>query len=226
MHFGILLCHLDQSGPWTPPVLGSGASGCLGVLCVQHPPSGWSWRPLGPFMGASQVLPSVVWGSPILRALLTFQTVYMEAYVPLNRGEPLSSRAGVLYPTVANDESERSHGDMALVFSEQSTWKYSHVVSRNLAVALGARLLFHVWKVSCQNQLWQGFPDGSVVKNLPTSARDAGSIPGSGRSSGEGNGNTLQYFCLENPMDRGAWRATIKWKSLCHIWLFVTPWTV
>ena len=39
--------------------------------------------------------------------------------------------------------------------------------------------------------------------------RDAGSVPGFGRSPGEGNGNPLQYSCLENPMDRGAWRATI-----------------
>ena len=39
--------------------------------------------------------------------------------------------------------------------------------------------------------------------------RDMGSIPGSGRSPGEGNGNPLQYSCLENPMDRGAWRATV-----------------
>ena len=50
------------------------------------------------------------------------------------------------------------------------------------------------------------------VKNLPTNAgntRDAGSIPGSG-TSGEGNGNPLQYSCLKNPMDRGAWWATIQ----------------
>ena len=40
-------------------------------------------------------------------------------------------------------------------------------------------------------------------------AGDTGSIPGFGRSSGEGNGNPLQYSCLENPMDRGAWRATV-----------------
>ena len=52
-----------------------------------------------------------------------------------------------------------------------------------------------------------------VVKNPPVYAgdiRDAGSIPGSGRSPGEGNGNPLQYSCLENPMDRGAWRATVR----------------
>ena len=57
-----------------------------------------------------------------------------------------------------------------------------------------------------------GFPSGTVVKNLPTSAEDArdmGLIPGSGRSPGEGNGNPLQNSCLENPMDRGAWWATV-----------------
>ena len=54
-----------------------------------------------------------------------------------------------------------------------------------------------------------GFPGGMVVKNPPTNAGDAGSIPRSGRSPGVGNGNTLQYFYLGNPMDRGAWRATV-----------------
>ena len=51
-----------------------------------------------------------------------------------------------------------------------------------------------------------------AVKNLPANAgdiRDAGSIPGSGRSPGERNGNPLQCSCLENPMDRGAWQATV-----------------
>ena len=48
-----------------------------------------------------------------------------------------------------------------------------------------------------------------LVKNLPANAGDLGSIPGSGRSPGEGNGNPLQYSCLENPMDRGAWQATV-----------------
>ena len=51
-----------------------------------------------------------------------------------------------------------------------------------------------------------------VVKNLPTSSRDIrdlGPISGLGRSPGEGNGNPLQYSCLENPMDRGAWQAMV-----------------
>ena len=60
-------------------------------------------------------------------------------------------------------------------------------------------------------EIW-GFPDGLVVENPPASAGatgDAGSIRGWGRSSGEGNSNPLQYPCLENSMDGGAWRATV-----------------
>ena len=56
--------------------------------------------------------------------------------------------------------------------------------------------------------LFMVFPDDSVVKNMPASAgdtRDMGSIPGLGGSPGGENGNPLQYACLENPMDRGAW---------------------
>ena len=53
--------------------------------------------------------------------------------------------------------------------------------------------------------LMQGFPGGSVVKNPSANAGDAESTPGSGRFPGEGNGNPLQYSCLENPMDRGTW---------------------
>ena len=53
-----------------------------------------------------------------------------------------------------------------------------------------------------------GFLGNSVVKNPLTNAGDAGSIPGSGRSPGGEHGNPLQYSCLKNPMDRGAWWAT------------------
>jgi len=55
----------------------------------------------------------------------------------------------------------------------------------------------------------RGFPPGSDSKASACSMRDPGSIPGSGRSSGEGNGNPFQYPCLENPMDRGDWYATV-----------------
>ena len=53
------------------------------------------------------------------------------------------------------------------------------------------------------------FPNGSVVKNLPSTAGDVGSTPGWGRSLGEGNGNPLQYSCLGNPTDRGGRQATV-----------------
>ena len=57
-----------------------------------------------------------------------------------------------------------------------------------------------------------GFPGGRVVKNPSANAKDegdAGLIPSLGKSSGGGNGNPLQYSCLENPMDRGAWQTTV-----------------
>ena len=57
--------------------------------------------------------------------------------------------------------------------------------------------------------LVMGFPGGSVLRNPLANAEDAGSIPGSGRSPGEENGNPLQYSYLGNPMDRGIWRATV-----------------
>ena len=57
--------------------------------------------------------------------------------------------------------------------------------------------------------IYTGFPGGSVVKNLPANAGDLGLICGSGRSPGRGHGNPLQYSCLGNPMDRGAWWALV-----------------
>ena len=56
---------------------------------------------------------------------------------------------------------------------------------------------------------FRDFPGGSDVKASAYNAGDPGSIPGSGKSSGEGNGNPLQYSCLDNPMDGGAWWATV-----------------
>ena len=54
-----------------------------------------------------------------------------------------------------------------------------------------------------------GFPGGLAVKDPPANAGGAGLIPGSRRSLGEGNGHLLQYSCLGNPMDRGAWRTAV-----------------
>ena len=64
-----------------------------------------------------------------------------------------------------------------------------------------------------------GFPGGSEVKATAYNAGDLGSIPGSGRSPGEGTGNLLQYSCLENPMDGEAWWATVHGVAKSQTWL-------
>ena len=60
-----------------------------------------------------------------------------------------------------------------------------------------------------EQYLYLDFPGGSVVKNPPDNAEDMGSVSGSGRSPGEGNGNPLQYSCLEISMESGSWQATV-----------------
>ena len=65
------------------------------------------------------------------------------------------------------------------------------------------------WKITNNREVKLGFPYSSVGKESACNAGDLGSIPRSGRFPGEGNGNLLQYSCLENFKDRGAWRATI-----------------
>ena len=64
-----------------------------------------------------------------------------------------------------------------------------------------------------------GFPDGSVVKNPPANAGDVSLIPGSGRSPGVENGNPLQYSCLGNPMERGAWWTIVHGVAKSRTWL-------
>ena len=64
-----------------------------------------------------------------------------------------------------------------------------------------------------------GFPGGSDGKESACSAGDPDSIPGSRKSPGEGNGNPFQYSCLENPMDRGAWQATVHGVAKSQTWL-------
>ena len=71
---------------------------------------------------------------------------------------------------------------------------------------------FHFFTLSRPSKDWVipiHVTEGSVVKNLSANVEEAGSISGSGISLGGGNGNSLQCSCLENPMDRGAWRVTV-----------------
>ena len=76
-----------------------------------------------------------------------------------------------------------------------------------------------------------GFPGGSDGRKSACNARDPGLIPGLGRSPGEENGNPLQYSCLENPMERGAWQATVhrfaeSWTQLKQFSTNTTPFDI
>ena len=99
-------------------------------------------------------------------------------------------------------------------FSDWTTT--NHRVSKNPSRRKGRKQLDGLAPLSNQAQSvnWgvyyeNDFPGGSVVNNPPANAGDAGSIPGSERCPGEGNGNPLQYSCLGNPMDRRVWQATV-----------------
>ena len=84
-------------------------------------------------------------------------------------------------------------------------------MQRASSVLLDIMCVQEAWIASAQGSE-RGFPCGAVVKNPPANVGDTrkvGSIPGSERSPGVGNGNPLQYSCLENPMDRGAWKTTV-----------------
>ena len=87
---------------------------------------------------------------------------------------------------------------------------YLHVLTSHLnfatALEVGTIVIIPILYVT---QPETGSPGGSVVKNLPANAGDSDWIPGLGRSPRGGNGSPLQYSCLENPTNRGTWRATI-----------------
>ena len=88
-----------------------------------------------------------------------------------------------------------------------------NMVLLNIIIVLNVRSLeiIHLnhWKRDHLHPFPSCFPGDSLVKNLPANAGEESSITGSGRFPGEGNGYPLQYSCLENPMDRGAWWATV-----------------
>ena len=93
-----------------------------------------------------------------------------------------------------------------------SKFTLSIVYSSQQLYMLSGISLISKWglkKLSILSRLPRGFPGGAVVKESTSQAGDVGLIPEWGRSPGEGNGNPLQYSCLENAMDRGAWRATV-----------------
>ena len=102
-------------------------------------------------------------------------------------------------------------------------WIHSELILKTLQVFCPDVISkFRTYRQSCFSHVKSGtrqkyFPGGAVVKNPPANAEnegDTGMIPGLGRSPGEWNGNLLQYSCLENPMDRGLWRATMGWQRV------------
>ena len=72
-------------------------------------------------------------------------------------------------------------------------------------------LLFYIFCFLLKYKFIYGFPNGSIGKESNCNVRDLGLIPELGRAPAEGNGNPFQYSCLKNPMDSGAWWATVQW---------------
>ena len=100
-------------------------------------------------------------------------------------------------------------GTISITTQSNITLNYMNMISHNWMLKLSNSLFsFSIYLLSTS---YIYFPAGSEGKESACNAGDPGSISGLERSSGEGNGNPLQYSCLENPMDGGAWRATAPW---------------
>ena len=147
-------------------------------------------------------------------------------YLPWELGYKCSFLASQIHLTVSS--KHRSRLDLPElnfhIYFFQSPFIWHHPIPTELLKAQKLSSLFlhlasHTLAHSrCSIYFHQGFPGGLAVKNPPAragDARDMGSIPQWGRSPREGNGNPLQYSCLENYMDRGAWQATVH--GLGHI---------
>ena len=117
---------------------------------------------------------------------------------PVLAGEPCSHTVLTILSLY-----QTAHGALFSVWVQRPADRVIHIVSDGCCPQL--RTVPHC--LSPVRAL--GFPGGSAVKNLPANAEDAGPSPASERSPGGGNGNPLQGSCLENPMDRGAWWATV-----------------
>ena len=87
------------------------------------------------------------------------------------------------------------------------------------ALICGHPILRQMCKSKLVNMPKAGFPSGTAVKNPPANAENVGSIPRLGICPGGGNDNPIQYPCLKNPMDRGAWQATVHGVTKSQTWL-------
>ena len=115
---------------------------------------------------------------------------------------PWNSQARVLEWVLLNNAMRMER--KARGMRQRKTGKEEGGKKQNRTLVKGILIFIRFW---CNTKyiLLRGFPGGFVVKNPPANAGYADLIPGLGRSSGEGHGNPLQYSCLGNPMDRGAW---------------------
>ena len=104
---------------------------------------------------------------------------------------------------VPPDKNENTISHQECVFCSKKATVQTCILPAMVSVLLQA----NVSVILCQGSLSACSPGGSGGKEFACSAGDLGSIPGSGRSAGEGNDYPLQCSCLENPMDRGAWQA-------------------
>ena len=104
---------------------------------------------------------------------------------------------------------------MDLIQVDDKYWKEAeHTTPKYDCTSLGVATPTYVAMV-----YWLGFHHDLDSKDSACNAGDLGSVPGSGRSFGEGNSNPLQYYCLEKSMDRGAWWATVHGVSCSGAWL-------
>ena len=97
----------------------------------------------------------------------------------------------------------------------QRHWKVCRQATLNFVVNW---MMEWAWKIM-EFQRQKDFPGDSDGKESTFCEGDSGSIPRSGRSPGDGNGNSLQYSCLGNSMDKGAWRVTVHWVTKSQTWL-------
>ena len=108
------------------------------------------------------------------------------------------------------EENNKDNQKIMLFKKEKTTEKINEIKSWFFEkIDKTDKLLAGLTKKKQRKTKLLGFLRGSMVKNSPANAGDMDSIPGPGRSPGKGNGNPLQYSCLGNPMDRGAWQATV-----------------
>ena len=125
----------------------------------------------------------------------------------------------------------RSHLRMTQVIGRKKAWEFSYDEVKCVTQVLEGKTFFSTMTPFLHSSsLWAvfqpvtilnhwDFPGGSDGKESACNAGDLGSISGSGRSPGRGNGNTLRYSCLENPMDGGAWWATVHGVAKSQTWL-------